>query len=100
MLNRWPFLLAVEQAGDPCAMGTAMAIGLKSKFLAGQSSGGRGHDIGVLASGAFAQAGLRLGPGDKLKVTVFDEDDASGEYEIDATGSFPSGSSAASRSRK
>lgn len=37
---------------------------------------------------AMAQAGYRLGTGDKLKVTVFGEEDASGEYEIDATGSI------------
>lgn len=37
---------------------------------------------------ARAQAGYRLGTGDKLKVTVFGEEDASGEYEIDATGAI------------
>ena len=30
----------------------------------------------------------KLGTGDKLKVTVFGEDDASGEYEVDASGSI------------
>ncbi len=35
-----------------------------------------------------AQAGYRLGTGDKLKVTVFGEEDASGEYEVDATGAI------------
>jgi protein involved in polysaccharide export with SLBB domain len=37
---------------------------------------------------AAAQGGYRLGPGDKLKVTVFGEEDASGEYEIDSTGAI------------
>jgi protein involved in polysaccharide export with SLBB domain len=37
---------------------------------------------------ASAQGGYRLGTGDKLKVTVFGEEDASGEYEIDATGAI------------
>lgn len=37
---------------------------------------------------AHAQSGYRLGTGDKLKVTVFGEEDASGEYEIDATGAI------------
>jgi polysaccharide export outer membrane protein len=37
---------------------------------------------------AHAQTGYRLGTGDKLKVTVFGEEDASGEYEIDATGAI------------
>lgn len=37
---------------------------------------------------ASAQAGYRLGTGDKIKVTVFGEEDASGEYEIDATGAI------------
>ncbi len=40
------------------------------------------------SSESFAQSGYRLGTGDKLKVTVFGEDDASGEYEIDATGAI------------
>ena len=37
---------------------------------------------------AHAQSGYRLGTGDKLKVTVFGEDDASGEYEVDGAGSI------------
>lgn len=41
--------------------------------------------VGVSAS---AQSGYKLGTGDKLKVTVFGEDDASGEYEVDATGAI------------
>src|SRR5471030_1281075 len=39
-------------------------------------------------SPASAQAGYKLGTGDKLKVTVFCEEDASGEYEIDASGAI------------
>jgi len=35
-----------------------------------------------------AQSGYRLGSGDKIKVSVFGEEDASGEYEIDATGAI------------
>jgi polysaccharide export outer membrane protein len=42
----------------------------------------------ALSPGAWAQSGYRLGTGDKLKVTVFGEEDASGEYEIDATGAI------------
>ena len=42
----------------------------------------------LLAASASAQSGYRLGAGDKLKVTVFGEEDASGEYEIDATGTI------------
>jgi len=37
---------------------------------------------------ASAQTGYRLGTGDKIKVTVFGEEDASGEYEVDSTGSI------------
>ena len=37
---------------------------------------------------AIAQVSYRLGTGDKLKVTVFGEEDASGEYEIDASGAI------------
>jgi polysaccharide export outer membrane protein len=40
------------------------------------------------ASVASAQAGYKLGTGDKIKVTVFGEEDASGEYEVDATGAI------------
>lgn len=45
----------------------------------------------VLAGDARAQDDYRLGSGDRLKVTVFNEDDLSGEYEIDGTGvvAFP-----------
>jgi len=39
-------------------------------------------------TGASAQAGYKLGSGDKLKVVVFGEEDASGEYEVDATGAI------------
>ena len=35
-----------------------------------------------------AQTGYKLGAGDKLRVVVFGEEDASGEYEVDATGSI------------
>ncbi len=41
--------------------------------------------LGITAS---AQGSYRLGTGDKLKVTVFGEEDASGEYEIDAAGTI------------
>ncbi len=40
------------------------------------------------AFNASAQAGYKLGTGDKIKVTVFGEEDASGEYEVDATGAI------------
>lgn len=42
----------------------------------------------TVADPARAQVGYRLGSGDKIKVTVFGEEDASGEYEIDATGAI------------
>jgi protein involved in polysaccharide export with SLBB domain len=35
-----------------------------------------------------AQADYKLGTGDKIKVTVFGEEDASGEYEVDASGAI------------
>ena len=37
---------------------------------------------------SLAQGGYKLGTGDKLKVVVFGEEDASGEYEVDATGAI------------
>jgi polysaccharide export outer membrane protein len=43
--------------------------------------------LGLVAPVA-AQSGYRLGTGDTIKVTVFGEEDASGEYEIDATGTI------------
>lgn len=39
-------------------------------------------------AGPAANSAYRLGTGDKLKITVFGEEDASGEYEVDATGSI------------
>src|SRR5262245_45368714 len=39
-------------------------------------------------AGHTAGSAYRLGTGDKLKITVFGEEDASGEYEVDATGSI------------
>lgn len=41
-----------------------------------------------LGQAASAQGGYKLGTGDKLKVIVFGEEDASGEYEVDATGAI------------
>jgi len=38
------------------------------------------------SNGAFAQTEYVLGPGDKLKVTVFGNDDLSGETEVDPSG--------------
>lgn len=43
--------------------------------------------VGFAANGQ-AQSGYKLGAGDKLKVTVFGEEDASGEYEVDSTGAI------------
>lgn len=43
---------------------------------------------GLVGDGrARADSGYRLGPGDRIKVTVFGHEDLSGEFEIDATGS-------------
>jgi polysaccharide export outer membrane protein len=43
---------------------------------------------GLVADGrARADDAYRLGPGDKIKVTVFGHEDLSGEFELDATGS-------------
>lgn len=41
-----------------------------------------------LARAQDAPAAYTLGPGDKLRVIVFGEDDLSGEYEVDGTGSI------------
>ncbi len=38
------------------------------------------------ASAAHADTGYVLGPGDKIRVTVFGHDDLSGEFEVDAAG--------------
>lgn len=46
--------------------------------------------IGVTAQAAADDA-YRLGAGDRLRVTVFDEPDLSGEFELDGTGTFPVG---------
>ncbi|MEM7544862.1 MAG: polysaccharide biosynthesis/export family protein [Pseudomonadota bacterium] len=44
----------------------------------------------VLFSGTVqADDGYRLGAGDRLRVTVFNEPDLSGEFELDGSGTFP-----------
>lgn len=68
---------------------TAAAYGMTARFV----SLALATFIAVLflfggATPASAQTGYKLGTGDKLKVTVFGEEDASGEYEIDATGAI------------
>ena len=42
----------------------------------------------IAPASAQAGSGYKLGAGDKLKVVVFGEEDASGEYEVDATGAI------------
>src|SRR5215813_6473758 len=68
-------------------MGAAEGIGATRRaFILGVTGCAAG--MSFAATQASAQSGYRLGTGDKLKVTVFGEDDASGEYEIDATGAI------------
>jgi polysaccharide export outer membrane protein len=72
-----------------------MSAGRRTELL-GRSSFVRLLSVGLLLSfvglpslaRAQAGSGYRLGTGDKIKVTVFGEEDASGEYEVDATGSI------------
>lgn len=54
-----------------------LLAGLASPFL-----------LAVVAPASLAQSGYKLGTGDKLRVVVFGEEDASGEYEVDATGAI------------
>ena len=42
----------------------------------------------LFAGPCFADEGYRLGAGDKVRVTVFDEADLSGEFELDGAGAF------------
>ena len=42
----------------------------------------------LTAPDATAEAAYRLGAGDKVRVTVFDEADLSGEFELDGAGGF------------
>lgn len=60
-------------------MGAAFVLG-----LIGAMFGGMPHE-------ARADAKYNLGSGDKIRITVFGEDDLSGEYEIDGSGvvAFP-----------
>ncbi len=43
----------------------------------------------LFAFTAAADNSYQLGAGDRLRVTVFDEPDLSGEFELDGTGTFP-----------
>ena len=69
--------------------GTALA-GLL--VLGGCGGGGRGEDPGSAPAAAATTTasgepiGYTLGTGDKVRVTVFGEENLSGEFEIDATG--------------
>jgi protein involved in polysaccharide export with SLBB domain len=67
--------------------GRRTGILARSSFLRLLSAGVLLSFVG-LPSLAPAQAGYKLGTGDKFKVTVFGEEDASGEYEVDATGAI------------
>ena len=42
----------------------------------------------IFAAPASADDGYRLGAGDRVKITVFDEPDLSGEFELDGGGGF------------
>jgi protein involved in polysaccharide export with SLBB domain len=70
-----------------------MSAGRRTEMLA-RSSFVRLFSAGLLLSFvgvpplARAQGGYKLGTGDKIKVTVFGEEDASGEYEVDASGAI------------
>lgn len=44
------------------------------------------HFILIAPLMAFAADGYQLGAGDKLKITIFDEPDLSGEFELDGAG--------------
>lgn len=71
-----------------------MSAGRRTEML-GRSSFIRLFSAGLLSlpavglpSLARAQSSYKLGTGDKLRVTVFGEEDASGEYEVDAAGAI------------
>lgn len=42
--------------------------------------------LSFVPQGVCAEAGYVLGPGDKIRVTVFGQEDLSGEFEVDAAG--------------
>jgi protein involved in polysaccharide export with SLBB domain len=83
MLNRRPSCLG-RRVG--CAYeGGMWMVRVRNLLLAGLMAA---LCMVVLGGTASAQGSYRLGTGDKLKVTVFGEEDASGEYEIDAAGTI------------
>jgi polysaccharide export outer membrane protein len=51
----------------------------------GNLNGPRAYDQDIDANARIA-AGYQLGPGDKIRVTVFGESDLSGEYQVDGSG--------------
>jgi protein involved in polysaccharide export with SLBB domain len=87
MLNRRPFRLALLEASVSKLSGDGGVM--REVWTRRAAVTAVAMTVLGLAPAVSAQtAGYRLGTGDKLKVTVFGEDDASGEYEIDSTGAI------------
>lgn len=63
----------------------AQAAAIEAQAATVAQSGGR-----LVATGATEDTigGYRLGAGDKVRITVFGEDDLTGEFEVDSTGSI------------
>lgn len=71
----------VALAGLLATVGLAAGCADTSQTYVGEAAG--------LTGGAHPEAVHRLGPGDKLKVTVFGEPDLSGQFEVNARGNVP-----------
>lgn len=61
------------------AMLAMVAIGTAQRAQAQQADG---------AGAATADAAYRLGPGDRVRITIFDEENLSGEYEVGSEGTI------------
>src|SRR5271167_5036437 len=71
-----------------CALaGASLLVGLAASARAQDAPSLKGfEDDTVVITAQRASNDYRFGPGDKLRVTVYGEDDLSGEFQIDSAG--------------
>lgn len=82
-----PYTAYAQNAGQPPAPNATAGGAVASNDPAPMP----GAPAGPGAGGGIAAADYQLGPGDRVRITVFGQQDLSGEYAVDGTGtlSFP-----------